>query len=612
MLCIKLEKVNEFKKALKNKKINIADLINMTSEERTKLLSKFAGDNAKDVNTLFEQKLILKNRLQGIKNWASKIGEIGRYDPAKKANLDKLMNEYKARQQERMFNPQENEAFLSDLVEEKFGTRISKEEAKNVFDLTAKAEELKQNFDGKEWTSEEDRFTYGASKVTLENYIEDLKTGNFSLKNLSKERISQFKQTWATNKPKAVTDLLTDSIKAISDNSISLVASVDNSFLGRQGLKTLMTHPSVWWSGAKNSFGDFAKTLGGKETMDALNADIYSRPNFINGNYETAKIFATFEEQFPSLLPERVPVLGKVFKASDVAFRGSALRMRTGLFDLLTKQMEENGVDITDPYQLKSIGTVINSLTARGQWGKRGEMGGVRLVLWAPRMIKGNIDVLTAHTGQDISSFARKQAGINLLKIITETALFMMIANALRPKSIEYDPRSSDFGKLKIGDTRFDFTGGAGSLVTLAARLITNSTKNPTTGEIKQYGSGFGQASRFDILIDFLSNKTTPFARRIVDRLRGRTYEFEKPRLLKPYVGSEIYSLTTPIAIQNFVELKDDASADRVAGAIADVIGISTYSFDKKYNPRLDSIREKYSTGDTKSDRLESIRKKYQ
>ena len=574
-ICIPSSKITEFRKALKYKELNVPKLINMSTEERTTLFSKFAGNDAKAVNTLFEEKLILKNRIQGIKNWASRVGQLGRYDPQQKAKLDALMSEYVARQQQRIFNPQENEAFLADLVEEKFGTKISREEAANVFNLANKVEELKGNFNGKVWTSGTDRLNYGASKVIYEKYVAALKSGDTSVKSLANNIWQETKLTWKENKPKAILDLLYRGIRGISESSVSLVASLDNSFLGRQGLRTLQTHPSIWWNGAKNSWKDIAGALKGQgeQMKDAVLADIYSRPNYINGNYKTAKLIPRFEEQFPVSWPERVPGFGRMFKGSQIAFEGSAIRMRSDLFDLLSGIAEKNGVAM-DKYQVQSIGKVVTSLTARGQWGARGTPPFVRLILWAPKMLKGNIDVLTMHVGQDISPFARRQAAVNLLKIVTETAVVMGIANAIHPGSATLDPRSSNFGKIRIGDTRIDITGGAASIITLAARLITNSSKSSTTGIVTKYGSGYAQTSRFDAIIEFFTGKSAPFARMIIDILQGKTYQGKQPT-----AGRELYALVTPISIQNLIDLKDNASADRILGVLADALGFSANSY---------------------------------
>ncbi len=600
--CLLPSDVNKFRKALKEKTLNMADLMKMETEERTKLLAGYVGGNAKTVNSLFEQKLILKNRLQGLKNWASKVGQVGRYDPATQAELKRLMEEYKSKQQERIFNPQENEAFLADLAEQKLGTRITREEAQNIFDLTSNTEKLLEKYDKKtkKWTSEKDRLAYGSSKVVTENYVEYLIEGNITLKSSAINRILEAKKTAETNKAKALFDLFSDTIQTISDNSISLVASFDNSFLGRQGLKTLMTHPTVWWRAAKQSFIDFGKTLGGQNMKDALLADIYSQPNYIDKKYEIAKLIPKTEEQYPSLLiSERIPGVGKVLKASETAFTGSALRMRTGLYDLLAEVATKNGVDMDNKVQIQDIGKLINSLTARGQWGKRGEPGFVRLILWAPKMLKANIDVLTGHgfgSGLE-TSFARKQAATNLMKIVGITALIMMIAKAIDPDSVELDCRSADLGKIKAGNTRFDITGGAGSLLVLACRLATNSTKSTTTDIITKYGTDYGQSNRLDIIVDFLIGKTTPAMRVVIDLLQGRTFKGEAPTM-----KTELFGTLVPISIQNAIELKDDYSVAAVLGVIADVFGINAntyiYNTDWSQNTGVELQQFKEKVGD--------------
>jgi hypothetical protein len=331
---------------------------------------------------------------------------------------------------------------------------------------------------------------------------------------------------------------------------------------------------------AKKSFSDFGDTLTGKlndrgqNVRDALWADIYSDPYFLDGSYKKSKIIAAWEEQYPTSIVERIPYLGRIFKASEQAFVGSALRARTSLYKNWAEQFKTNGVDMTNAYQIESLGKLVNSLTARGQWGKKGEGTLTRLILWAPKMLKGNIDVLTGHLGQDISPAARKLAATNLLKIVGTTAGVMMIANAMKPGSAETDPRSSDFGKIRVGNTRFDITGGAASIVTLASRLIANSTKSSTTGEVKKYGSEYGQADRLDVLVDFLTGKSAPPTRVVVDLLKGQTFEGKKPTL-----GNEAFKMWTPISIQNAVDLKDDNSAQAILGVILDGIGLNANTF---------------------------------
>lgn len=593
VFCLLPNKVEKFKEALKKKDIKIQDLLNMTSEARIKLLEDYAGKNAKDVNLLFEQKLVLKNKQLGIQNWASKVGEIGRYDPVKKAELKKMAEDYKKLQEERIFNPSEEQTFLNDLADQAIGTHITRVEAKNIFELSNKAEVLKEKFNVEtgEWISEQAKQEYGASKVILENYVDGL-AKNKDLKNMILERYYEGKATFKENKAKAVGDLVKDTLQQISDNSIAFVASVDNSFLGRQGINTLITEPKIWADMAGKSFTDIYKSLvkknGSDMAKDIVKADVYSRPNYINGNYDIAKLIPRAEEQFPTTLPEKIPGAGRVFGASEAAFTNSAIRARVNTFDKIVETAKKQGVEMTKE-QIRDIGDLVNSVTARGNLGKAGEGGLIKLVLWAPKMLKANWDVLTAHTaGAGLkTAFARKRARNNLIKIAGTTVGIVSIINALKPGTVETDPRSTDFLKVKVNNTRFDLTGGKNSIITLIARALTMSTKSSTTGIVTKLNEGgYLDRNLFDVGIDFLKNKTAPFVRAGITLGEGKTFEGEKPT-----VGTFTKSLTTPISVQNFIKTyygDTDPQTEEEISNILDLVGISggTYGFDENWETK--------------------------
>ena len=586
--CLPPKDVENFKMALKTKAINIADLINMDTAKRTEFLRNYAGDMAPEVNHLFEQKLVLKNRLQGIKNWASKVGEIGRYAPEKKAQIEQMMQEYRDKQFERTFSPKEHESFLNDLADAKLGTHVTKSEAKQIFDLYKTADNFKKNYNAETetWSSPKDRLDYGMAQVAANKYVESLKTEELSIGEMAKRRVGEFKEDWKDYPVKAVAKLAKDAIVELDKNSIAIVASIDDSFIGRQGLKTLQTHPSVWAKAAVKSFTDIYKSLkekhGNEKAKDILHADLVSEPNYINGNYQKAGILASFEEQYPTSHPARVPYIGRAFKASEVAFTNSALRMRIKTFDMLLDIAKKNGLETNDVL-LKDIGKVVNSATARADIGK----GSVTsLVLWAPRMMMANVNVLTAHgLGTTLkTNFARKQAAVNLMKIVAETGAIAATLNALNPGSVDIDPRSSDFLKYRQGDTRIDLTGGSGQYISLLARQLSGQTKNAQTKIIKELTSGkHGDPTRLSVGIDFLSNKTTPLVRTGTYLARGRNFEGKKPTAL-----STATDLTVPIPIRNFYQNfagdypENDAIA--VVGSVLDLIGVNANTYQpRKY-----------------------------
>jgi hypothetical protein len=437
-------------------------------------------------------------------------------------------------------------------------------------------------------TKPRERFEYGASQVVYEHYIDHLKGGDAPIKTMLKNRAGEFGTTWKTNAPRAVGEAGLDAAKVVADNSVSLVSTLDNSFIGSQGAYTFLTHPTKWFNGAVNSFADWGKTIGGKNTKDALMADVYSRPRYMNGEYQKAGLIATSEEPFPSSFVGRIPALGRVFRASEQAFTGSALRMRLGVYDLLADRAIKNGVKWGDN-DIVSFGEVINSLTARGgaKWTNNPL---IRLAMWAPKMLQGQIDVLTVHRlGSGLeSNRARWEASKNLLKITAEVASFMALCNYLKPGSAPTDPKSTAFGKVKIGDTYYQYAPRAIGLVVLASRLITGKTTN-LAGKTTKLEPGFGKRTRLEVVSDFVTGKFNPPAGVLRDALRGEFFDRSKFTL-----GGAIYRSHTPIFLQQSIALKDNASADRVAAALLDGLGVSsTTPFE--YKPKQGSQNAPYA-----------------
>ncbi len=169
--CLLPEKVNDFRTALKNKDIKIVDLMKMSTEDRTALLREYAGNDASEVNRAFEEKLVLKNKALGLRNWASKLGGIGKYSAEGKAKVEQALSDYHSGQQERIFNPKEEEAFLNDLADKKLGVHISREVAAKVFELSQKTQSLKDVDPTMSGVSD----AYLKAKNELHDYVESQK-----------------------------------------------------------------------------------------------------------------------------------------------------------------------------------------------------------------------------------------------------------------------------------------------------------------------------------------------------------------------------------------------------------------------------------------------------
>jgi len=570
--------VEKIKKALKDGTIDPVKLAGMASEARHKFLSGFVGENnAKQINSLFESKLLLKNQKQGFVNWAKKIISLS---PETKRDMLSRIEKL-----DKVLSPKEEEQFLQDLASTRLKLDVTQEEAKNISDLSNKIQETKSKVkeDGT-FSNETERLSYGMAKVNLENYVNDLKL--------------QSKKIFFREEPLKKIVNIAGEIPGIMK---SAVASLDNSFWGRQGIKTLLDlrTSKLWVKNFLKSWKDIGQQIlskgkwyksGDNAVMDAIKADIYSRPNAINGKYDAGNygLSVLSEEAYPSSIPEKIPLLGRLFKASEVAYNGGALRLRADLADRYIKIAEKQGINTLDKAQAQGIGQLISSMTGRGGLGK-GEVLSkeANALLFSIKFLKSNVDTLTAHQfDSKATPFTRKESAKNLLSIVGTIASILTMAKLLNKDSIDEDPRSTNFGKIKIFGHWTDITGGMGSLVTLASRLVPTVhngklgfwSKSSTGNWTNLIEGKYGQQTALDVFENFWEGKLSPMAGLVRDIWKGKNFQGE-PITFK----NALSNLAVPISIQNFNQLKDDPNSSFLLGSmILDGLGLSTSTYTYK------------------------------
>ena len=568
MWCLTLDQSAKFKKALLDRKIDPAELAGMTSVARRNLFNKFVGEeNARQINALFEGKLLLKNQKAGYISWAKKIVGI-----SPKVRQDLIS---RIERMDRVLDPKEGEQFLQDLASARLRIEVTQDEAKVIADMSKKNQGLKEkaNKEGV-FPSETDRMAYGVSQVALEKYINDLKLKTKPF-NIIIESPGIFK---------------------------SLVASLDNSFFGRQGIKVLYNKPSVWMRNFIKSWGDIGKELKGKDAMDLIKADIYSRPNALNGKYKVGgyQLDVLSEEAYPSSLPEKIPLLGRLFKASESAYNGAALRMRADLADNFISVAEKNGINTLVKEEAQGIGHLVGSMTGRGSIGWLTPSGqkGVNVLLFSIKFMKSNVETLTAHQFDlKATPFVKKQARLVLTRIIATVATALTIAKFIDPDSVDEDPRSTNFGKIKLFGHFVDITGGMASLATLASRIIPTIHngewglwKKSSTGNWTNMIAGqYGQEDAWDLVVNGLfSNKLSPIAGVVRDALRGEMFGGETFNF-----KNAVSNLITPLSIQNYQDMKDDPDSSFILGSvIVEGLGFSTSTYRYKANWEMSTSKE--------------------
>ena len=570
MWCLTKPEADKFKKALKDGSIHPDVLSKMSSEERNVFFQKFTNaDNATRINSLFESKLLLKNQKRGFISWAKKISNIS---PATKYDLVSRIE-----RMDKVLSTAEQEQFLRDLATTRLKVGVTRAEAKEIFDLSKKASESRKKADENgNFPSEQDRLQYGMDAVNLENYVNELKRDAKEIR-FSDDKLQFIKE-------KVIIDL--------PGTMKSLVSSLDNSFFGRQGIKTLLDFKTskIWVKSFLKSWKDIGLELRGKDAINLIKADIYSRPNALNGKYDAGdySLNVLNEEAFPTSIPERIPLFGRLFKASESAYSGGALRMRADLADRMIKIAEDNGVNTLNRDEARGLGRLVSSMTGRGSIGKFAPASKeINVILFSIRFVKSNFDTLTAHMTDPVvrkNKVARKEASQSLLRIIATTSLILMIAKMFNPDDVDEDPRSANFGKIRIFNKWTDITGGMGALVRLAFRIMPSYhdgqwgqwSKSSTGNWTNLREGGFGSSDAWDLLVnDLFNNKLSPVAQLFKGAITGEFFGGEK---FTP--SKAIYQGTVPLSIQSLNEFMNDPTAEFVLGSmIFEGLGFSVSSY---------------------------------
>ena len=177
--------------------------------------------------------------------------------------------------------------------------------------------------------------------------------------------------------------------------------------------------------------------------------------------------------------------------------------------------------------------------------------------------------------------------------------------------TLETDSRSSDFGKLRIGNFRYDPWGGYMPLIVFYARFFTEEVKKQDGTIYKMGESNYGIKNRADALSRLVYNKEAPITSMIhkyytsteaIDKETGETYR------KTPYGGKlsedEAYS-AMPIFLGSIKEAVDNDYDDVKWFLTAySVLGLgNTQDYGKTFEEQKADMQEKMDKRETRPER---------
>lgn len=347
------------------------------------------------------------------------------------------------------------------------------------------------------------------------------------------------------------------------------VQSVDfTSALLRQGVGQITRKP--FWTSIKPAF----QAMGNEETSQAIARGIMDHPLFGDANkngvsFTGFKNIASREEQFQSPLAEHIiPKIVDFAKSKGLsegvanaipnpiraAARGYTAfmnKLRMDTYASLVNNAERGGLTPNK----EAIAKLVNTTTGRGTFNSKimeQAMPLANQVVYSPRLMKAHLDMLNPYTYVRQSNkgvrleYLRSAAGI--AGVTATTNLLLHLAGG---KS-NMDMNSSDFGKVKFGDTHLDPMAGNQQYMVLMHRLATNHTTN-ANGKNEKLDSRFGGPSKLGTIETFVRNKLAPVPTAIINTVAGKDGGGNPTNT--SLSNNEVVKLFTPMIVQDFADL---------------------------------------------------------
>ncbi len=281
---------------------------------------------------------------------------------------------------------------------------------------------------------------------------------------------------------------------------------------------------------------------------------------------------------------DKVPKVPNFIKGSARSYVATGNTMRMAAFENRMRiAIAAGDPTIHNEKTLRQIAQVINAATGRGTLPGRAEhlLPAMNTFLFSPRLMLARLHYLDPTWYFRLKGPARREALRGLLALSGSVTGALYLFSRIPGVTVgSLDPRSADFGKLKIGNTRVDIAGGFQQYVRLASELLTNTSVSSTTGKKTKLGSSFGVPTRFDVGVNFLANKTAPVVGFGIAELRGHD------PIGRPLTwGSLAQNYLTPLTFQDAKDIYNDkhGGLNGLAAALAGYgvgavgVGVQTY-----------------------------------
>ena len=358
----------------------------------------------------------------------------------------------------------------------------------------------------------------------------------------------------------------------------AMMATADLSAPLRQGV-FLIGRPKQWLPAFVQQF----KYFFSEKAYKGLAENIKARPTYQAMREsklaitDISPLLQTREEMFMSNLAEKIPGFGKLARASNRAYSGFLNKLRADTFDDLYKTAKNQGLLKENPGLINDIARFVNAATGRGNLGALERAAPVlNGAFFSPRLMASRLNLLNPVFYAKLDPFVRKEALKSLLTF-AGTGMTILGLAKLSGAEVGTDPRSSDFGKIKVGNTRLDLWGGFQQYFRAAGQLITGKYVSSTTGKEYTLGEGYKPLTRLGILGRVIESKEAPIVSFVSSLLTGQNSLGGKLD-----VPVEVLNRFIPMVASGFYDLYKEGGLREMGLGLPSIFGVGVQTYGKQ------------------------------
>lgn len=339
----------------------------------------------------------------------------------------------------------------------------------------------------------------------------------------------------------------------------TVMSAFDMSMPLRQAVIQVASHPiktaPAWKEMHKSFFSEKSFQEIKKNLKERPNAPLYRefKLDILDPDKQSGPLTAR-EESFTSHIAERIPLIGRGVRMSERAAYTFTNKVRADIFDMRVEELKKQGITPEkDPNHYVQLAKWINLSTGRGSFGSFTRYAPtMSAVLFSPRLLASRFQALNPLTYRSMPKEVKRMAQKDMIKFVGTTTALLSLAKA-GGANVELDPRASDFGKIKIGNTRIDPWGGFIQIARLVAQVTSGQRKTQAGNIVDMDNKTPYSGNRLETLSRFGESKLNPHIGFITSWLKGKNFAGEPFEL-----DDEAVQRLVPLYLQDAYDAMED------------------------------------------------------